>query len=101
MVSLKQKSSEGNIAASTNSTVEKNLRTPVNAIATSTEKPKIEINSVVRVVGGGRGDYKGRMGRVVRFEKVVSLTGSSGEAAIVAFDEGTRHKIICMKACYG
>ncbi len=90
--SLNQNSSEGNSAASTNSTVEKNLRTPVNAIATSTEKPKIEINNVVRVIGGGRGDYKGRMGRVVRFEKVVSLTGSSGEAAIVAFDEGTRHK---------
>ncbi|MDF0555276.1 hypothetical protein [Kamptonema sp. UHCC 0994] len=87
---LKQKSSE-NSAASTNSTVE-NLRTPVNAIATSTEKGKIEINSVVRVMGGGRGDYKGRMGRVDRFEKVVSITGSSGEAAIVAFDEGTRHK---------
>lgn len=90
--SLNQKSSEGNSAASTNSTVEKNLTTPVNAIATSTEKGKIEINSVVRVIGGGRGDYKGRMGRVVRFEKVVSITGSSGEAAIVAFDEGTRHK---------
>lgn len=90
--SLNQKSSEGNGAASTNSTLEKNVETPVNAIATSTEKPKIEINSVVRVVGGGRGDYKGRMGRVIRFEKVVSITGSSGEAAIVAFDEGTRHK---------
>ena len=89
--SLNQKSSE-NSEASTNSTVEKNLRTPVNAIATSTEKPKIEINNVVRVIGGGRGDYKGRMGRVVRFEKVVSITGSSGEAAIVAFDEGTSHK---------
>ncbi|WP_449420536.1 hypothetical protein [Phormidium nigroviride] len=90
---LKQKSSDGNSAASTNSTVEKNVGTPVNAIATSTEKGKIEINSVVRVIGGGRGDYKGRMGRVVKFENVVSkLTGLSSEAAIVAFDEGTRHK---------
>ncbi len=79
--------------ASTNSTQEKNLKTPVNTIATNTEKGKIELNSVVRVMGGGRGDYKGRMGRVLKFEKVVSkLTGLSSEVAIVAFDEGTRHK---------
>ena len=91
---LNQKSEEMEAnTASTNSTQEKNLKTPVNTIATTTEQPKIEVNSVVRVMGGGRGDYKGRMGRVLKFEKVVSkLTGLSSEVAIVAFDEGTRHK---------
>jgi hypothetical protein len=60
----------------------------------ATEKSEIKVDSVVRVIGGGRGDLVGRLGKVLRFEEIESksVKGLNHEVAIVVFDEGTRYR---------